>query len=194
MAYYYYLSANSTTTTAYYGNYYYASISTATSTSATGTDGYYVYYNPAPETEAQRAARLERDRVNRERAEAERMEAERRDNERELQRATAEQVAQRLIEDVFGKEKLDEYRTKKCLTLDSPSMADRRYVVAPSGMIKVYAGERLVDELCVHLVDKRQYGQQDRQWLPDADIVCGKAIRLLHDEEAFLAVAHHNPR
>ena len=69
--------------------------------------------------------------------------------------------------------------------------------------IRVYEGERLVELLCIHLVENPISGGQvnggtlrpiDSQWLPEADVVLGKVVFLECDEEKMLALAnHHRP-
>src|SRR5574343_1130047 len=182
------------------GTSYYHFTCTLGTTSASSTDDFcsnwtvtattastpYFRYSPGrayictEETAEQRQAREARERIRDEQ-----------ERQKQQQRAMAEEVAQRLIADVFGDETLKEYKTKRTLTIDSPSKAGRRYVLQ-HGTVDIYEGRKLVDRLCVHLHDGQ--GHNDSSWLPTADIVCGKALHILNDEERFLAVAHHDPR
>jgi len=151
---------------------------------------------PVEETEEQKAARAESERVRCYQDEHRQRVQDQQIKDKALDEAKAELVAQRLIEDVFGPQKLEEYKVAKSLSVDSPSKPGLRYVIAAGKMVQVYDGNKLVDEMCVHLVNEKNnsYAQSDRSWLPDADIVVGKALRLVNDEEAFLAVANHHRR
>ena len=104
-------------------------------------------------------------------------------------RQQAVEAAEVLLREHLGEARLEEYRRTGAISVFSPSRAGRRYVVDAYSRIKVYEGERLVDQLCVNLVDG---GMVDSFWLPAPDVVLGKVWLLEHVEDRVLAVANHN--
>jgi hypothetical protein len=132
------------------------------------------------------------------------LEAEARKWQEALYRAELERIdgavaaAEELLRGYVGAERFQEYQTQRRITVDSSRYRGRQYVVRPSGMIEVLEGGRVVDKLCVHLVDRvddngwRGY-RMDGGWLPPADVVFGKVLLLELDEERLLRTANHNP-
>jgi hypothetical protein len=136
---------------------------------------------PPPLTPEQiKANRMEEGRLEKERKKA------------EEQKQLAETVARQLMEIVLGHERLQEYIKQGKVSLDSPSKPGRQYSIDARNTIEVRENGKLVDRLCIHLVDAEQY-RHDSQWLPDADVVVGKAMLVLSDEKRLLATANHNP-
>jgi len=107
----------------------------------------------------------------------------------EQERKEAVMVAEVLLAETLGVDVLAEYKAKGKITVDSPGKPGRRYIVDGKNMIDVYEGNERVDRLCLHLIDGCQH---DSQWLPEADVVVGKALLLQLDEERVLSVANHN--
>ena len=108
-----------------------------------------------------------------------------------VERELAVKAAEELLTQHLGEQRLQEYRVTKKVSVVSPSKLGRRYEVVPSGKIKVYENDKLVDELCVHLVIED--GLSYDSWLPEADVILGKVFLLENDEERLLQVANHNP-
>ena len=108
-----------------------------------------------------------------------------------LEKELAIRAAEEMLAHCLGEERLKEYKHSGQISVESPSKPGRRYVVSPTGKIKVYEGEQLVDELCAGLVDPS--GARDSNWLPEPDVVLGKVWLLENDEERLLATANHNP-
>lgn len=109
----------------------------------------------------------------------------------ERERAQAIRAAEDLLRDHLGDARLQEFKTTGQVVVDSPGRPGRRYIVDARNRIKVFEGERLVDELCVHLIC--EHAEDTGGGLPEADVVLGKIWLLLNDEERLLATANHNP-
>ncbi len=174
------------------GGWYYSnstaaagSYSWSNATTAVGGAGNVVIYFPTiyfasneanPETNAEKIARFEKNK------------------KKERERIMAEETAQKLMEEILGAEKLQEYIASRKVSVDSPSIPGRRYEIDARNRIKVYEAGTLVDELCIHLTTSVD-GQNRRDlWLPDADVVLGKAFLVLNNEERLLQVANHSRR
>ena len=110
---------------------------------------------------------------------------------RQQERALAVRSAEELLRECLGEDCFQEYKVTGQVRVDSPSRPGRRYVVCARQRIRVYEGDRLVDELCLHLVELA--GRIDNGWLPEADVVLGKVLLLEHDEERVLRTANHGP-
>jgi len=176
-------------TTTASSNWVYATDSTTAS--ATYTWWPNTYYSTQTLPLQQRSVEeLQRDYEEIARREAERRQAQ---AEQERERAEAVRQAEELLRSCLGEERLAEYKTKGCLSVDSPSKPGRRYVVDAHSRIKVYEADKLVDELCVHLVDPLSLAN-DSRWLPEPDVVLGKVWLIENDEERLLRVANHNRR
>ena len=105
-----------------------------------------------------------------------------------IARKAAQEKAEALLREVLGEERFREYKSTSAIRVDSPGKPGRRYVVDAHNRIKVYEQEKLVDTLCLHLVENCLH---DSQWLPPADVVLAKVFLLENDEARVLAVANH---
>ena len=105
----------------------------------------------------------------------------------------AVETAERLLLETLGENRFKEYKATGRVSVDSPSKQGRKYQVDARNRIKVFEGDKLVDELCIHLVDSDQI-RHDSNWLPEADVVLAKVFLLENDEERVLRVANHNLR
>lgn len=112
---------------------------------------------------------------------------------KQKEREAAVHQAEMFLKECLGEERYSEYKGKGHITVDSPMTPGRHYVVDGHNRIKVYDGDRLVDELCVQLVEPDSLNH-DSYWLPEPDVVLGKVLLIENDEERVLKVANHNPR
>ena len=109
-----------------------------------------------------------------------------------IARTAAQEKAEALLREVLGEERFREYKSTSAIRVDSPGKPGRQYVVDAHNRIKVYEQGKLVDTLCLHLVESSLLGVwHDSQWLPPADVVLAKVWLLENAEGRVLAVANH---
>ena len=119
-------------------------------------------------------------------------EAEKREPEEENRlREEAKVRSEELLLAYIGKEGFEEYKKTGSVSLKSPSNPAKTYRVNAFGGIKIYEDGKVIDILCVQLLNGYK---KDSHWLPEADVVLGKIFLLENDEARLLSVANHDNR
>ena len=146
--------------------------STWTDYSTTAT----TYTSPEPETEEQKAARLEAQRV---------FDLEQERLRKELKQA--ESKAEALLKEHIGLEAFGRLHQVGYIEVDSQKYAGRKYRVPKEkrNLIEVLDGEgRVIDRLCVHPTEA----------YPIGDEVLARIVMLKFAEEEILKIANHTNR
>ena len=120
-------------------------------------------------------------------SEAERNEIKEENRLREEARVEAEELLLAYV----GEKRFKEYKETGSISLKSPSNPTKTYKVNAFDEIKIYEDGKVIDRLCVHLLNGYK---RDSYWLPEADVVLGKIFLLENDEERLLSVANHDNR